>query len=437
MIISDIKEFFSFLRPSNIKGWFNVENLFVNYFWFFTICSLYNLFFRRDTLFNIGIPVLLYLMLLKDWKLRISNIIDLLWVIEFFWIIFTWVVNDYPHKAGLIIRSFLQEIAYMMAYWIGKDGHYNFIQRIIINARKPLLIGCRVGIYCFLFQPAWYLNRIEDTLLFWYEGSVSTGTILEQMRLRSFYNGPYPISYICSIALVLEVFLLLNKSSISLHQYKYLKYLKIYMLLLVVTLILTMMRAPIMSAFVGVLLAIYYSMRYSKINIISFKFWGRGLIIGLLSFIFLSYLDADVLSYMLQKFESVADSGDSFLQERFFLQAQSFTLLGEGFARYNVFAYYHYNMPSIADGEYVKIIAEQGFIGLVLVLGMFIAGALKAFINFKDLFLELCILIMLFICMIGADPLSIFDKHCFIFWLALGQISNFKSIGYVKRIVDK
>ena len=64
MTFSDIKEFFSFLKPSNIKGWFNVENLFVNYFWFFTICSLYNLFFRRDTLFNIGIPVLLYLMLL-------------------------------------------------------------------------------------------------------------------------------------------------------------------------------------------------------------------------------------------------------------------------------------------------------------------------------------------------------------------------------------
>ena len=48
MISKDIRTFFSSLKLSNIVGWFNVEYIFVNYFWFYTIFSILFLIIRNE-----------------------------------------------------------------------------------------------------------------------------------------------------------------------------------------------------------------------------------------------------------------------------------------------------------------------------------------------------------------------------------------------------
>ena len=102
------------------------------------------------------------------------------------------------------------------------------------------------------------------------------------------------------------------------------------------------------------------------------------------------------------------------------------SFLGEGAGKYDIMAYYVYGMKSMPDGEYMKILAEQGYVGLLLTISVFGCGLLKALRNFRYLYMEFFLLSMLFICMIGADPLTISDKHCFMYWLALGQVSKYK-----------
>ena len=134
-------------------------------------------------------------------------------------------------------------------------------------------------------------------------------------------------------------------------------------------------------------------------------------------------MDLTSIEFLLTKLSSFSEDG--VFHDRLFLQQQSMTLFGEGFGRYGAISE-TFGMPSIPDGEYMKIIAEQGYIGLTIIILMFSIAIIKSFRFFKYLYFEFSLLIMLLLCMVGADPLSIFDKHCFLFWLALGQISNYQ-----------
>ena len=168
MLQSDIKSFFSFLKPSNIKGWFDVENVFVNYFWFFTLNGVIQILFPNLNLYNIGFPIVIYMLVWGKFKCKNINIIDLLWIFNIIWILCTWIINDYPHKGYLILKSLTQEIAWMMTYWIARNSTNDYLQKIIANASKPLVITCIIGIYCFFMEPSWYISRIEETIAYFY-----------------------------------------------------------------------------------------------------------------------------------------------------------------------------------------------------------------------------------------------------------------------------
>ena len=422
MISKDIRTFFSSLKLSNIVGWFNVEYIFVNYFWFYTIFSILFLIIRNESLYNIGFPVVLALLVLKNIKRININIIDFLWICELIWISMTWILNDYPHKFYLMLIGLTRELTFMLAYWIARCSSKDYLKTIIRNARRPLLIGCVFGIYCFLFPPEWYIKRVEDTLLFFNNGDASASLILEQLRLRSFYRSSYAVSYMCSLAIIFESFCFVN------HYYNKgskQKYIYGYVLILIISSLLCMMRAPIFCWLIGLLVVLMYRQRFSTNR--KGLFLKLALCVLLLVFIGYNYsqIDSNSFEFFLKKFD--IEDKDTFIKGRFLLQSQSFTMFGEGFAKYNMMTFYKFGLPSIPDGEYVKIIAEQGFLGLVILLSMFFFGFIKAALNFKCLFFELFVIFMLLVCMIGADPLSIPDKHCFIYWLALGQVSRYKS----------
>ncbi len=429
MLLSDVKSFFSFFNLSSIRKWVSVEYLFINYFWFYSICAVSFHVIHTESLFNVGFPIILFAMLAKTHYVDKLNIIDFLWIADFIWILITWIMNDYPNKMYLIFRSFTQELGYMLSYWIARGNRINYIEKIIENAQKPLFIGCVVGIYCFFWEPAWYKAATDECIYTFYGvGNFSKESMLEQYRLRSFYKGPYVLAYFCAMALIYEFFLLfIYKRKIIKYNYHI-----FFIFILISTGILCMMRAPLFCIFAGFIAALFYSKKYIKGGAVSLKivYW----LMGIMALFFLghSYIDIPILDFMNSKVESFSDNKENFILERLFLQAKSFTLTGEGYARYNVIALYKFGMPSIADGEYMKIITEQGFVGFTIMITMFVIGIYKSLKKYKVLYFEFCLLAMLFVCMVGADPLSISDKHCFIFWLALGQVSRYKNTSYLK-----
>lgn len=422
MIISDIKGFISFLRPSNIKAWFNVENLFINYFWLYTVSALIKLLFDKDWLVTIIFPLIIFTLFIRKVKPKDFNIIDLFWLLEFVWVILTWVLNNYPYKYSLIIKCISQEMMFMLAYWISRNVKTDYLRLIIKSAYKPLVITCVIGIYCFFFEPAWYANRTAELAYDIMGGERDKESLLELYRLKSIFATTYSLAYFCAITLIYEFFFIfsLNKLDKKRKRYRIL-----FIFLLIITSVLCMMRAPIAGALFGLGVSYIYSIKYIK---------GihptRSILLGisgicLLILISLPFIDLSLLDFMLSKVAVFSNKDDSFIESRLFLQMQSLSWLGEGFGKFSPVAK-AYDMPIIPDGEYMKIIAEQGFLGLGIILLIFGSGIVKALKNFEDLHFEFVILCFLLICMIGADPLSIFDKHCFLYWLALGQISKYR-----------
>ena len=423
MLQSKLRSFFSFLNPSNVKDWFRVEYIFVNYFWFFSICALYTLIFHKYTLFNVGFPIILYLFFFKKIRIIPLNIIDCLWVVELFWIITTWLINDYPHQGILTVSAISREMAFMFAYWIVRCNKLNLLQEIIEKSTKPLVIGCVIGLYCFFFEPTWYKNAIELTISKYYTvDAIQASPILEQYRLRSFYQGTYVLAYFCAIVLIYEFYVMfIKKTATNRHI--------IYVSLLVITSLLCMMRAPIFCYLFVLLVCMVFVLFFSKDSRNKRIFFILILLAAVSIIILFANIGVETIDFLERKVNFFADerSGKSFILDRLFLQAQSFTICGDGYGKYSPYAYYNYGLPCVADGEYMKIISEQGFVGLSIMLLMFIVGFTKALFNFKQLFFEMCLIFMLLVCMVGADPLSIYDKHCFIFWMALGQISRYSN----------
>lgn len=425
MIISDIKEFFSFLKPSNIKGWFNVENLFLNYFWLCTISALIKLTLDKDWLITILFPLVLYAIFIKKYKPKRLNTIDVFWYIEIIWIIITWMVNSYPNKGILIFKCMTQEVAFMLAYCITRYSKKDYLKIIIQKAYKPLVITCVIGIYCFFFEPSWYARRTVGMADQIYGTVKDRDTVLELWRLKSIFASTYTLAYFCAITLIYEFYMMFT-SNIDWLDNK--KYRILLMLLLIVTSLFCMMRAPIAGVIGGFISAYYYSIKYIRGGNATKYIVVGGIFVCFAAVLLISYMDQSLVDFMFSKVDAFTNSDSNFIEDRLFLQMQSLTLFGEGFGRYSNYAN-NFGMPILPDGEYMKIIAEQGFVGLSIILCLFISGLLKGLKHFRHLYLEFSILCMLVICMIGADPLSIYDKHCFIYWIALGQISRY----YVKE----
>lgn len=424
MFLGDIKNFFSFLKPSNIKKWLKVEYVFLNYFWYYTICAVLVLLFQWRFPFNLGFPLILYTLLFNNVRRnKISlNGFDLLIIINIIWICITWLINDYPNKPYLTIRTIMGELAFMMAYWIARYSEKDYLGIIIKYARKPLVITCIIGIYCFIFEPAWYLKIVDFAVTSQGNFNYTKESVMDQFKLRSIFDGGYVLGYLCAFAIVYELFLVFTKKK---KQISHFYYHLLFIFLLVITSILAMMRAPLACTIMGLGIVYGYSVLYADRIRATIILSGIIVLVSGAIFFILQNVDVSTVEVLFSKVSQFGDQGNDFIKERLFLQESGSSLFGGGYGRFNAIAYYKFEMPTIPDGEYMKIIAEQGYIGLVLMLTPIVLGVIKALFHFKHLGFELFVLLMLLVCMIGADPLSTSDKHCILYWLALGQVSRF------------
>ncbi len=351
----------------------------------------------------------------------------------FLWMVLTWTYNDYPNQGILILRCFGAQIGYMATYWIARNVKKDVIVSIIRSAYIPLIITAIIGIYCFFYSPSWYVYIVEESL-YNREGTITENRYLEAFRLRSIFPSHYTLSYFCAVTLIYEFFLIIKKKHFK---YKNLHYALI--VLLVITMLLTMTRAPLFCMIIGLVVALFYGYRYLNV--------GRAIIVtaslfvvGLISIPFvLDNMSTSSSNQFISKIQVLTDNTDEFVTNRMYSQQKGTEIIGDGVGRHDMHADKYNPNTSIRDSEYMKIIAEQGYIGL-FIFGVFIAFAVyNCIFNFRYLSLELCMIVMFLICMIGANPLSAGDKHTIIFWLALGRISKLSNANEIIRnfVIDK
>ncbi len=405
----------SFKFYKNLSKCFNATFLFQNYFWLFTIGTVVLILTQKGYIISILFPlVIYYLAFIRKSKKIKYDAIDILWWIYLLINVQTWLFNDYAYKPQLIGRFFMAQGAYMVAYWIGRKSEYDNLKKITEKSIVPLTITCLLGIYFYLFQPAWYMNMLYRQFL-----DAGQQAFQEFARLRSIFASPYVLAYFCSFTMSWVWFELFGQKQISYKVYMFIG-------LLFCTSMLAMMRAPWGCAMLSLCIAILYTTIYGK-NKKSLK---RIIPFALVLVLAVSYafakMNSEDLAYLMDKIGTISSKQGDLLSERINLYDIRPTLLGDGAGRH---AFYVDEYPpnyQLPDGEYQKMQMEIGYVGMSCVCLMFGLGILKAIRHFKHLYFELCILLTCIITMMGASSLMVVNEHPFIFWLALGQVSKFK-----------
>jgi len=414
--------YFGFLER---KGFNLPEYIYMNYFWILTVGGLFWVATKQAWLDTTFIPLLIYYLLFAaKGKIKTVNIFDILWIICYIWGIFTWLVNDYPHQGIMIIRCLSEQMAYMMAYWLVRKNEKLNVQTIVKAACLPLLITTILGIYLFYTEPAWYAARTKDFTTDFEE--------FEFKRLRSIWMDGYILMYFCTIVVIYELF----QIGKGLKEKKWEHYLMAGMCILAI--FLGIQRSSIVSITAAMVVVFFYSLKFNNAK----RILGIGLIVLLGAVIFvvgITRMEGEQQIFYAEKIFSMTQDGSNLASERLFLNQQQGGLgfVGDGIGRHNMYADKYPPNFSMRDGEYIKLLTEQGYIGFVF-YGLLIGLALlKCVKHFKYLGFEFAILLMLLISMIGANPLSTGDKHPLIYWMIIGQIANFniKKEKYGKRKV--
>ena len=390
------------------------EKVFEYYFLIYTIGTILILISGKGYVISILLPVSFFVLAWNHGKVNSKFcLIDFFWLGFFFLSVGTWFANDYPFKMQLIGRYFMAQGAYMMTYWVGRNAKKNYLRIIITKSYFPVLVTSLIGLYTYLFRPAWYMKmmlaKFED---------VGHQSFQEFARLRSIFPTQYVLSYFCTFILMYYWFVLLRKKVVNKKDY-------VFILILCATVLCCMMRGPIVCA----LLALGIAVVYSKIFFLSRSILkqmlpfclallvGGGFVVG--------KMNVEDYSYIAEKVTSVTHHGSELVQKRANLYVVKGSMLGNGAGRHAFYADEYPPNYQLPDNEYQKTIAEVGYVGLVLLCAMFGLGLIKSVLNFKYLYYEMCVIVMCLICMVGASCLSIVNEHSFIFWLALGQISGF------------
>ena len=402
-----------------------MEYILVNYYWLITVSAIFWHVTNIGWLSGLLLPIIIYWCLFFEKSHKISNsILDVFWWLIFVWNIISILSNSYPYSEIMAVRCMTTQIAYMMMYWIVRKNPKINISAIITSGYMPFLITCILGIIFYFNPPSWYLNAdgVSDV------SRATSYAELEALRLRSIFASGYNISYFGAILLIFEFFALIKSTTNKKTHY-------CIIAITIVTVLLTSMRAPIAAMFVGFCIALIYANRYGGFKNIKTLTIIMG-ITAIAIILVISNMDSFVVNFLFGKYDSITNSESNYIQERLLRNKgeSTFTFFGDGVGRYNFYADLYPPNYSKRDGEYVKLLIEQGYIGAFLNILFWGAALFKSIFNFKNLTFELCLLFMLGICMIGANPLSTVDKYPFIYWMAAGQIANFKLYGKNKNI---
>lgn len=396
----------------NKSGYSKLEIIFLNYYWILVVGGIVYITSGIGW-FNSIIPLFIYALLFTERSKVKFNFFDLLWIISFLWAIMTWLTNSYSNKYILIFYCFLEQMAYFMCYWLVRRNKKLNAQEIIKSSFFPLILTSILGIYLYFFPPSWYLNMTR-----------SFSTQFEQfefLRLRSIFFSSYTISYFLGFAMIYMFYTLVTGTD------KHRKYTYIILGIFSITLLLTIQRSVIGAVAISFLIYIIYSLKYNKISNAKslIVIAGIALMFGIT---IINKMDDSSKDFYLNKITSITDNSSETVGKRLFLNKgmSKYEIWGDGVGRHALAADKYVEGSALRDGEYNKLLLEQGYIGFTIFSILILAAIFKCLIYFKYLSFEFSILIFLLICMIGANPISTVDKHPIIYWIVIGQISNFE-----------
>lgn len=309
------------------------------------------------------------------------------------------------------------ELFAMLFFFVGK---FDIKQNEIFNKGVfPVVITGVIGLFLFFSQPSWYLSyKFEGQEAF------NDKLFLEITRLSAFWKYPYWISYGSAVLYYYLICKYLKLEKIN-------KCLKLASITLLCVMILAQQRGPLFICIIYTFVILFYSCKNKISGVRNFTFQILFLLL-ILGVIGLFFLNEELINFMIEKVSFLFDNSpknNSFLKERADIFSDFYnkeiTLWGYGIGRYG-HAAMEMGGEVITDQQYLKMVYETGYFGLLSRLVIILFVLYNGIRYFRHYFFEVGIIFMYLITMFGANSLAMTETHNYVFWYCCGRIFSSK-----------
>ena len=368
--------------------------------------TIYMPFIRLGLLMS-SIMILGIFILYKNKDFRLRKGLDMFVLAYLMYNLFSFVFFSF---SGLPISVFYREFSNSILpiipfYFFGRLNHQNSFYKITLYA----LVFCFVvGFYFKFTLPMNYMKFLDN--------------------MES--SGTNPLGYITNFRSILGLSATGALGAIGLlisldvlYKSKF-KTGKVIFLICFVALVLSFRRAALYTGIFAILWMNYlmlFKLKGSKLKLLIFEL--------LIVFLFLyNLLDSnpDFLFDLYERFNSLSDAiderSDSWITG--LSNTQNF-IVGDGLGRYGHKAVEFSDMY-IPDGNYFRMIAEIGIIGVSIFFIIIINALYNGFSNIKTHYIQLAVIIMVCMMSVGSDMFS-FQLVAPIFWFSIGACSKFNT----------
>lgn len=291
-----------------------------------------------------------------------------------------------------------------------------------------------VGFLLYIIRPGWYLEFLvrlwNDTWWTSFQSTESTNSIMETFRFGSFFGSSYAISYYSSFALCLILNDMMKEKKDRIISNRIIQ----------LTIVLSCLLGGVLSfhrvaiAFHTLILGFFFFYSIKKKNP------ARKLFIYLLGGLFavvacsIPFLaKTDMLGRLTERIGDMSFSkameGDRTNQNEAAIASWEDVMWGDGTGSKGALAMED-RIPAITDGNYTKILVENGVVGLSIFILMSIVTLLRGLKYFSKFRAEVFIVLYTLLSMMGANSLCISYHFVLIFWFAFGRIWNKKVLVY-------
>lgn len=287
------------------------------------------------------------------------------------------------------------------------------------------LVCFLVGFYLYFFPPSWYSRQlVAMRALRWYKSAASEFTILDYSRFSSFWGTSYAMSFFGVTALG---FSFLEVDIGSTRRDRLLGWLGVFVCW--TACILSQERIAMACSTLTVGVHLLYT------GVVERKQYALWLAAGIgVAVLALAFLDSDALE---GRFSVVAEqlqrrtedmSFDTAMSTRTYqyenaLKDWNSVLVGYGVGSASGYARSQQFM-GVNDGNYVKILYEQGVVGLAWFALILLGSLVQGIRHFRYCRFETGILVFFMLAAIGSNAFCINALYVMPFWYALGRIWN-------------
>lgn len=329
----------------------------------------------------------------------------------------------------LYILSLAFYVSPMLMTYVGLDN-FDFEGKFY----KVLLASCViiffVGLYLYFFSPSWYVSAVASRYNnSWYtdvDQMRSDEWVFERARFSTVFLTSYAVSYFSMYSVPLSLALLVANKDRKKRKW----YILSAIICFIASILCQQRVAMACSLFTVFLFFFLQDKKYFMYSLVLFVVIITGFYI-----VIQNYSDNNVYLNVIARFSEMtltdAFEGSRSDQVVNILKEWDNPIFGMGVGSGGGEAR-RLGYTGITDGNFIRILYENGIVGAFLFLSMSISALIRGLRNIKYLYVETSILISILASMVGADPLSYFF-YIIPFWYALGRLNNKEYLQYKIR----